>query len=265
MIQRNAAREPMLSAEEEQRLARRWRTSEDKAALARLVKAHLGLVVHLAGHFRNSGPALEDIIQEGHLGLTVAARRFDPGAGTRLATYATYWIRAFMMEHVVRSHGPVRIGTTRAQRKIFFGMGRARRRLERGGELATCEALAQSLGVETADVEAMAPRLSSSDVSMDAPRGGGDDRDMSGFFAEDRDNPEQLIAANEEDTKRKSALRQALKGLDPRERAIIKARHLTQTPCTLDDLGRRWKVSRERIRQIETRAVAKLQKLAVAC
>src|SRR5206468_9464400 len=110
--------------------------------------------------FRNSGPSMEDLIQEGNLGLTIAARRFDPGQGTRLATYATYWIRACMMDHVVRSHGPVRIGTTRAQRKIFFGLGRARRRLERDGVTVDSEALAAALGVEREEVEAMAPRLS---------------------------------------------------------------------------------------------------------
>src|SRR5690242_13651386 len=145
---REGHREGPLSIQEEHRLSRRWRTLEDKDALSRLVEAHLGLVIRIATEFRNSGPSMEDLIQEGNLGLTIAARRFDPGQGTRLATYATYWIRACMMEHVVRSHGPVRIGTTRAQRKIFFGLGRARRRLERDGQGATAEALAHALGVE---------------------------------------------------------------------------------------------------------------------
>src|SRR6185312_3851393 len=160
-------REGGLSPAEERRLSRRWRTLEDRAALARLVQAHLGLVVKIATEFRNSGPALEDLIQEGNLGLTIAARRFDPNQGTRLATYATYWIRACMMEHVVRSHGPVRIGTTRAQRKIFFGLGRARRKLEREGESADTESLASALGVEQSDIEAMTPRLTGHDVSLD--------------------------------------------------------------------------------------------------
>src|SRR6185312_3520356 len=163
-------REGGLSPAEERRLSRRWRTLEDRAALARLVQAHLGLVVKIATEFRNSGPSMEDLIQEGNLGLTIAARRFDPGQGTRLATYATYWIRACMMEHVVRSHGPVRIGTTRAQRKIFFGLGRARRRIERDGRQATTEALAEALGVDRTEVESMAPRLSGRDLSIDAQR-----------------------------------------------------------------------------------------------
>src|SRR6185369_2351920 len=113
------ARDGALGPDEERYFARRWQVYGDERALGRLVRAHLGLVVRIAMEFRYSGPALEDLIQEGNLGLTIAARRFDPNRATRLATYATYWIRACMLEHVVRSHGPVRIGTTRSQRKIF--------------------------------------------------------------------------------------------------------------------------------------------------
>ncbi len=233
---------------------------EDRAALARLVQAHLGLVVKIATEFRHSGPALEDLIQEGNLGLTIAARRFDPGQGTRLATYATYWIRACMMEHVVRSHGPVRIGTTRAQRKIFFGLGRARRRIERGGQLATCEALAQALGVEQKEVESMTPRLSRRDLSLDAPRSIDDDREVGGMLAVDGPTPEELVAGNQEAGARKTRLLSGLEALDPRERAIIQARHLSQAPpATLETLGERFQVSRERVRQIELRAIGKLR------
>jgi RNA polymerase sigma-32 factor len=248
-----------LSVQEEQRLSRRWRTLEDRAALDRLVRAHLGLVVKIATEFRNSGPSLEDLIQEGNLGLTIAARRFDPGQGTRLATYATYWIRACMMEHVVRSHGPVRIGTTRAQRKIFFGLGRARRRIERDGQAATLEALALALGVEEQEVEAMAPRLSGRDMSLDAPRSIDDDREVGGLLAEDTPSPEDLVAGVEEEDTRKTRLLESLKILDPRERAIIRARHMSAVPATLESLGKKFRVSRERVRQIEMRAVGKLR------
>src|SRR5437773_5781674 len=150
-----AGREGPLSIMEERRLARLWRACNDEMALARLVQAHLGLVIRIAMEFRHSGPAMEDLIQEGNLGLTIAARRFDPNRATRLATYATYWIRACMLEHVVRSHGPVRIGTTRSQRKIFFGLGRARRKLEREGETADASMLASALGVDREDIESM--------------------------------------------------------------------------------------------------------------
>src|SRR5687768_10401365 len=209
-------REGPLAPDEERLLARAWLADKDEKALGRLVAAHLGLVIKIALEFRHSGPALEDLIQEGNLGLTIAARRFDPGRATRLATYATYWIRACMLEHVVRSHGPVRIGTTRSQRKIFFGLGRARRALERVGSETDSENLAKSLGVDRQDVESMTPRLSGRDVSLDAPRGCEDRRPMSQSLAEDRPNPEELIGGVEEEDHRRQQVYEGLKILDPR-------------------------------------------------
>jgi len=253
------AREGPLSVVEEHRLSRRWRTLEDETALARLVQTHLGLVIRIAMEFRHSGPSMEDLIQEGNLGLTIAARRFDPSRQTRLATYATYWIRACMLEHVVRSHGPVRIGTTRSQRKIFFGLGRARRKLEREGESADTESLASALGVEQSDIEAMTPRLTGHDVSLDAPRATDDRREVGALIAEDSPNPEDVVAGVEEDDSRKTRLNEGLKVLDPRERAIIKARHMRQRPATLASLGKKFGISRERVRQLELRAKAKLR------
>jgi RNA polymerase sigma-32 factor len=252
-------REGPLSVEDERVLARRWRVNEDPAALSRLVEAHLGLVIRIAMEFRHSGPAMEDLIQEGNLGLTIAARRFDPGRATRLATYATYWIRACMLEHVVRSHGPVRIGTTRSQRKIFFGLGRARRKLERDGNAANCESLATELGVQEEDVEAMQPRLTGRDVSLDAPRGFDDRRSVGATLAEDLPTPEDQVAGCEEDDFRKITLFEGLKVLDPRERAIIRARHMRQRPATLASLGKKFGISRERVRQLELRAKSKLR------
>jgi len=224
------AREGPLSVEDEHELSRRWQTMGDETALARLVQTHLGLVIRIAMEFRHSGPSMEDLIQEGNLGLTIAARRFDPLRQTRLATYATYWIRACMLEHVVRSHGPVRIGTTRSQRKIFFGLGRARRKLEREGETADASSLAGALGVDPEDIEAMAPRLSSHDVSLDAPRSTDDRRELGALLAEDGPNPEDVVAGVEEEDSRKGRLCEGLKVLDPRERSIIKARHMRQRP-----------------------------------
>ncbi len=252
-------REGPLSIAEEHRLSRRWRALDDETALARLVHTHLGLVIRIAMEFRHSGPSMEDLIQEGNLGLTIAARRFDPSRQTRLATYATYWIRACMLEHVVRSHGPVRIGTTRSQRKIFFGLGRARRKLEREGEHADSDSLASALGVERSDIESMTPRLTGHDVSLDAPRATDDRREVGALLAEDAPNPEDVVAGVEEEDSRKSRLGEALKVLDPRERAIIKARHLRQRPATLASLGKKFGISRERVRQLELRAKAKLR------
>jgi RNA polymerase sigma-32 factor len=252
-------REGALTVSDEHRLSRRWRTMEDTDALARLVQAHLGLVIRIATEFRHSGPAMEDLIQEGNLGLTIAARRFDPGRQTRLATYATYWIRACMLEHVVRSHGPVRIGTTRSQRKIFFGLGRARRRLEREGEAPDAESLASVLGVERSDVESMTPRLTGRDVSLDAPRSTDDRREMGALLAEEGPSPEDVVAAVEEDDARRARLYDGLKVLDARERAIIRARHLRRRPATLASLGKKFGISRERVRQLELRAKSKLR------
>jgi RNA polymerase sigma-32 factor len=254
-----ALREGPLTITEENRLSRRWRTMEDPAALARLVQAHLGLVIRIATEFRHSGPSMEDLIQEGNLGLTIAARRFDPGRATRLATYATYWIRACMLEHVVRSHGPVRIGTTRSQRKIFFGLGRARRKLERGGAAPDSDSLAAVLGVEREDIEAMTPRLTGRDVSLDAPRSPDDRREMGGMLAEEGPSPEDVVAGCEENDTRKARLFEGLKVLDSRERAIIRARHMRQRPATLASLGKKFGISRERVRQLELRAKGKLR------
>ena len=220
-----------LTQDHEQELSRRWMKREDKDALAQLIHAHLGLVIKIATEFRNSGPSMEDLIQEGHVGLTIAARRFDPAKATRLATYATYWIRACMMEYVVRSHGPVRIGTTRSQRKIFFGLGRARRRLEREGQTVSPDLLAGILGVPTEDVEHMATRLSGHDVSLDAPRSQDDERKTSNTLASDGPTQEDMFADGQEEDSRKALLGEALKELDPRER----------------------------VRQLELRAVAKLR------
>lgn len=253
------AREGPLSIAEEHHLSRRWRTLEDEAALARMVQAHLGLVIRIAMEFRHSGPSMEDLIQEGNLGLTIAARRYDPSHQTRLATYATYWIRACMLEHVVRSHGPVRIGTTRSQRKIFFGLGRARRRLEREGQGASAEQLAKVLGVAIDDVEAMSTRLSGHDVSLDAPRSSDDERRAGAMLATDLPSQEDLFADGQEEDSRKQLLGEALKQLDPRERAILKARHMSSRPTTLGALGKKFGISRERVRQLELRAVAKLR------
>jgi RNA polymerase sigma-32 factor len=252
-------REGPLSPEEERRLARAWLVEQDEKALGRLVAAHLGLVIKIALEFRHSGPAMEDLIQEGNLGLTIAARRFDPDRATRLATYATYWIRACMLEHVVRSHGPVRIGTTRSQRKIFFGLGRARRKIESEGEVADAEHLATALGVEREDVESMTARLTGRDISLDAPRSFDDRRPVAASLCEEHPNPEEVIAGVEEEDQRRSKMYEGLKVLDPRERAIIRARHMRARPATLAFLGKKFGISRERVRQLELRAKAKLR------
>jgi len=248
-----------LSVTEEQHLANRWRAHSDTRALERLIKTHLWLVVRIAMEFRRPGLSMEDLIQEGNTGLTIAARRFEPNRDTRLATYATYWIRACILEYVMRSHGPVRIGKTRSQRIVFFGLGRARRKLERDGETANCERLASELGVLQEDVESMVSRLSMRDVSLDAPRSFDDRRSAVATLAEDGPSPEDMVAEMEEDDHRRERLFEGLKTLDPRERAIIRARHMRSRPVTLEALGKKFGISRERVRQIEARAAKKLR------
>ena len=250
-----------LSLEEEQQLSRRWMQQADTRALATLIHAHLGLVIKIATEFRNSGPSMEDLIQEGHVGLTIAARRFDPSKATRLATYATYWIRACMMEYVVRSHGPVRIGTTRSQRKIFFGLGRARRRLEReGADGRRPTSWPRSSACRRTTSSTWRRGSPGHDVSLDAPRSQDDERRQSNLLATDGPSQEDLYADGQEEDSRKALLDEALKQLDPRERAILKARHMSRAADRRSARSASASASRrERVRQLELRAVAKLR------
>lgn len=249
-----------LNADEERALADRWRATGDRDALHRLVRSQMGLVIHMAVAYRHSGPAMEDIVQEGFIGLTVAARRFDPSRGARLSTFASFWVRAYMINFVVRSHGPVRIGTTRGQRKVFFGLGRARRLLESGSEAASTESIAAALGVDPAEVTAMVPRLSVRDVALDASRSDSDGRPSSAFLACDLPSPEESMTEAEEARARHEVLARGLATLDERERAIVRARHLAPMGATLSTLGKKFGVSRERVRQIEEHALSKLRK-----
>lgn len=253
--------EDALDPAEELHLCRRWLAREDADALRILIEAHLGLVRRIATEFRASGPAHDDLVQEGRLGLVIAARRYDPSKSARLATYASYWIRACMMDLVVRTHGAVRVGTRRAERRIFFGLGRARRALERSGVEATSEALAGELGVEVADLESMTARIGTRDVSLDAPRAlrDGDGPSLAASLQGDGPTPEDLLGDDEESRRRRLRFRDALASLTPRERAIIEARHLVEEPPTLAELGERLGISRERVRQLEARAVARLR------
>lgn len=248
-----------LTQREERALAQQWQKAGDRRALERLIRAHLGLVVKIAREFQQSHLPLEDLVQEGNVGLTIAARRFDPRRSTRLSTYAGYWIRACMMEHVVRTHGPVRIGTTRAQRRIFFHLGRARRRLEQRGLPCGIVELAAELDVAEDEVAAMLPRLTPGDVSLD-----GDPWDVRGLgtaLIPRLPTPEEACTDRQEVIWHQNSLAQALRRLEPRERDIINARHLREKPETLAELGQRFGLSRERVRQLEARAKDRIRQL----
>lgn len=250
-----------LTLAEERMLARRWRQHADARAIELLVHAHLGLVLKIAGEFRYAGPSMEDLVQEGNVGLTIAARRFDPDRSTRLATYASYWIRACMMDHVVRTHGPVRIGTTRAQRRIFFGLGRARRHLERLGRPASSEAVARELGVEMGELDAMTPRLLQRDLSLDSSCRAEEAHSLHETLPHDAPDPEDVYGTEQEGRQRQTQFEGALRKLEPREREIITLRHLREKAETLADLGKRYGLSRERVRQLEARAKDRMREL----
>lgn len=248
-----------LSREEEQELARRWRISEDQAALSRLMSTHLGLVVRIAMRYRESGVSMDDLIQEGNVGLILAAKRFDPKRGVRLATYATYWIRAMMLEHIVRTHGQVSIGSSQRQRRIFYRLSRIRRQLEQEGMEVDRAALARELEVREDEIAAVEGRLSGKDRSLDAPRGLDDSRSY-GDLLGDNHSLEDLTVQAHEDAWQRRELRKGLQVLDPRERAIIARRYLCARPQTLLRLSERLGISKERVRQLELRAKDKLKR-----
>jgi RNA polymerase sigma-32 factor len=255
----------MLTPEEERELALRWRDRKDQRALSRLVESHMGMVGRIAKEYSAGAVAYEDLLQEGNLGLIIAVQRFDPDLGTRLSTYAAHWIRASILNLILRSHGPVRIGTTRAQRKIFFGLSRTRRHLEQqGGAEANPAKIAEALGVEETELMSMSQRLSGADVSLDAPRGDGDARPWLSTLEDDGPSPEEQVMSREEEETRKARLQKGMTTLDPRERAILRARYFRERPDTLAALGNKFGISRERIRQLEERAKDKLNRLLVS-
>jgi RNA polymerase sigma-32 factor len=211
------------------------------------------LVVDVARRFRGSGVAMEDLIQEGNLGLTIAAKRFDPTRGVSLSTYAYHWIRGLILGQVVRGRGVVSLGSARRERKLFSRLSRVRRKLEQLGGPVDSTALADKLGVPREAVEAVLGRFSQRDVSLDADEGY-----WSGRLATGGPGPEDAVAEGEEMSRRRALLAEGLGTLDERERAILRARHLTSEPVTLASLGRRMRLSRERVRQLEARALGKL-------
>lgn len=252
-----------LDAETETQLAQAWRDRRDEAALHRLIGAYQRLAVSMAGRFRRYDVPYEDLIQQGMLGLMRAAEKFDPGNGARFSTYAAWWIRASMQEFVMRNWSLVRTGTNAAQKKLFFHLRKllGREALSGAGAAGRVARLAAALDVPEAEVLAMMGRMSGPDLSLDAPQGTGPEGEGRAWV----DALEDAEAATEADVldrldlvRRRQSLRAAVAHLPAREQRIVAARHLADEPATLSDLGAEMGISKERVRQIEERALARL-------
>ena len=251
---------PPISREEEHELAVRWVEQEDREAARQLVLSNLRLVVKIAMEYRRAWTNVLDLIQEGNVGLMQAVRRYDPYQGVKLSSYAVYWIRAYILKYILDNFRVVRLGTTRAQRKLFFRLNREKRELERQGFEASPPLLAERLEVSEEDVVDMEQRLAKSDLSVDAPvrdESGsatyGDFLEAGGASAEDRVGDEELRRVF------MTKVKEFASGLGERERRIVDERILAEEPRTLQELGDEFGVSRERVRQLEARVVSQLR------
>ena len=258
---------PFLEREEERALAVRWKDDRDEVALHRLASAHMRLVIALAARFRHYGLPMADLIQEGHVGLLEAAARFEPERDVRFSTYATWWIRASIQDYILRNWSIVRGGTSSAQKALFFNLRRLRARLMRGGEERIASevhgTIARSIGVSRADVALMDSRLSAPDTSLNAPIGdndAGSSAQRMDFLIDAAPLPDESVGETIDGERRVRWLRQALEVLNERELRILRERRLEESQATLESLGDRLGISKERVRQIENRALEKLRR-----
>lgn len=260
---------PFLERDEERALAVSWKDHHDERALHQLAHAHMRLVIALAARFRHYGLPVADLIQEGHVGLLEAAARFEPERDVRFSTYATWWIRASMQDYILRNWSIVRGGTSSAQKALFFNLRRLRARLSRNGDEAGDSmfgVIAQAIGVSKADVELMDTRLSGPDVSLNAPISDGDTSAPSErmeFLVDGGPLPDELVSDTIDTRRRVDWLRDALAVLSERELRIVRERRLADEAATLEALGDRLGISKERVRQIENRAMEKLRRVLV--
>lgn len=255
---------PMLEPHEEFMLAKAWQEHADQEAAEKLITSHLRLVARIAMGYRGYGLPIGEVISEGNVGLMQAVKRFDPDRGFRLATYAMWWIRASIQEYILRSWSLVKVGTTAAQKKLFFNLRRAKSQLQalEEGDLKPehVKAISKKLGVTEEEVVSMNRRLGG-DASLNAPvRADMEGGEWQDWLVDDTPGQEERLVESEEAKQRKSFLLSALDTLNERERRIFEARRLAENPSTLEDLSAEFGVSRERIRQIEVRAFEKVQK-----
>src|SRR5208283_98541 len=255
---------PMLEAGEEYMLAKRWREHHDPEAAHRLVTSHLRLVAKIAMGYRGYGLPVGELISEGNVSMMQAVKRFDPDRGFRLATYAMWWIRAAIQEYILHSWSLVKMGTTAAQKKLFFNLRRLKGQMQAidDGDLQPEQVakIARVLDVPEHDVISMNRRLAAPDHSLNAPVRQDSEGEWQDWLVDDTESQESSIADHEELSGRKALLAGALKTLNERERDILVERRLKDNPATLEDLSHKYNISRERVRQIEVRSFEKLQK-----
>tara|TARA_B100000925_G_scaffold89645_1_gene64808 strand:- start:953 stop:1834 length:882 start_codon:yes stop_codon:yes gene_type:complete len=255
---------PMLQANEEYMLARRWVELEDTKAAHQLVTSHLRLVAKIAMGYRGYGLPVAELISEGNIGMMQAVKRFDPERGFRLATYAMWWIRASIQEYILHSWSLVKMGTTAAQKKLFFNLRKLKGQMKAidEGDLSpeSVKEIASRLDVPEHEVVSMNARLSGPDHSLNAPRSLESDGEWQDWLVDESQDQEQVYADREELNKRSKLLLSAMETLNPREQYIIQKRRLSENAATLEELGSEFGISRERVRQVEVKAFEKLQK-----
>lgn len=255
---------PMLAPDEEYSLAKRYQEHDDATAANRLITSHLRLVAKIAMGYRGYGLPLGELISEGNVGMLQAVRRFDPDRGFRLATYAMWWIRASIQEYILHSWSLVKMGTTAAQKKLFFNLRKLKGQMQaiEEGDLSpeNVRIIAEKLSVPEEDVVNMNRRLSSPDHSLNAPVRIDGEGEWQDWLVDDSEDQETELAERQELGRRRNMLTSALASLNDRERHILTQRRLQENPVTLEDLSQQYGISRERVRQIEVRAFEKLQK-----
>jgi RNA polymerase sigma-32 factor len=259
---KTAMRQPMLERDDEFSLAKRWREDGDEKALHALVGSYTRLVVSVASRFRNYGLPSGDLIQEGNVGLMQAAARFEPGREVRFSTYATWWIRSAMQDYILRNWSIVRTGTTAAQKSLFFNLRRLRAKIEENGQPMSDTGrqwIADQLNVALSEVKEMEGRFAGADQSLNAPIKLASDDELQDFLPDAAPNPEDVVIGLRDAATRSKWLAEAIGDLSPREQTIIRQRRLLDEAVTLEHLGKELGVSKERVRQLEQRALNKLR------
>jgi len=256
---------PMLSAAEEYMLARSWKDRGDLKSAQKLITSHLRLVAKIAMGYRGYGLPVSEMVSEGNIGLMQAVKKFEPERGFRLATYAMWWIKASIQEYILRSWSLVKMGTTSAQKKLFFNLKKIKNQLSinNKGDLKTehIEEISKRLNVKKEEVVSMNRRLLGKESSLNAPIKDGDGTEWQDWLVDEKIDQELKLSQQQEFNQRKNLMHDSMNILNLREREILTARRLSEEVVTLEDLSKKYKISRERIRQIETKAFEKLQKV----